>query len=226
MSQCKVVFWDVGGTLLDYRCSLAESVRERLGRAGIDHVRISDESIAATFEDYFRDEPSWLTAGDERAASEKWAARLLPPELASSVANAADHLLWYETFYEPVDGIDDLLSDLKRRGLRQVVVSNWPPSLPRILAHHRLTEHFDAVVFSAEDGIHKPDERIYRRALASAGAAPHEAIFIGDVLEWDVEPPRRLGMRAIHFDPRRRQRTCDAYTVAKLRERLLSMLDV
>src|SRR5205823_4108397 len=123
-----------------------------------------------------------------------------------------------------VDGVEDLLIDLTRRGLRHVVVSNWPPSLPRVLEHHRLTAHFDAVVYSGEDGIHKPDERIYRRALLAAGVAPHAAIFIGDNPEWDVGPPRRLGMRAIHFDPRRRHASCDADTTSKLRQRLPMML--
>ncbi len=62
-------------------------------------------------------------------------------------------------------------------------------------------DHFDSVTISAEEGIMKPDPRIYRIALARAGAAPEEALFVDDVIE-NVEAARALGMQAIHFqDP-------------------------
>jgi putative hydrolase of the HAD superfamily len=43
-----------------------------------------------------------------------------------------------------------------------------------------LCGRFDAVVFSYQLGVRKPDARIYRRALEEIGVAPGEAIFVGD----------------------------------------------
>jgi putative hydrolase of the HAD superfamily len=57
---------------------------------------------------------------------------------------------------------------------------------------------FDGDVFSAEEGVRKPDTKIYRRALARLGVAPAEAIFVDDRLK-NVEGARQVGMRALHF---------------------------
>lgn len=84
----------------------------------------------------------------------------------------------------------------------------------------------DGVIYSGEDGIHKPDPRIYRRALDIAGLAPESVIFIGDNPEWDVTAPRTLGMRSIHFDPRRRHTASDAATVRELRELLRNLAGI
>ncbi len=69
-----------------------------------------------------------------------------------------------------------------------------------------------------------PEEAIYRRALGAIGVAADEAIFIGDHPESDVLGPRALGMRAIHFDPRRQHAMRQADDLATLRKLLMAML--
>ncbi len=57
---------------------------------------------------------------------------------------------------------------------------------------------FDVMVFSAEEGVRKPDLEIYRRALSRLGVAAEEAIFVDDILA-NVEGAQALGIHAIHF---------------------------
>jgi epoxide hydrolase-like predicted phosphatase len=57
---------------------------------------------------------------------------------------------------------------------------------------------FDVSVFSAEEGVKKPDAEIYCRALARLKVAPAEAIFVDDRLK-NVEGARQVGMHALHF---------------------------
>jgi 2-haloacid dehalogenase len=57
---------------------------------------------------------------------------------------------------------------------------------------------FDSVTISAEEGIMKPDPRIYRIALARAGVRPGEAIFVDDALR-NVEGARACGLVALHY---------------------------
>ena len=57
---------------------------------------------------------------------------------------------------------------------------------------------FDVRVFSAEEGVRKPDPEIYMRALSRLGVAPQEAIFVDDRLK-NVQGARQLGMQAIQF---------------------------
>ena len=57
---------------------------------------------------------------------------------------------------------------------------------------------FDSVTISAEEGVMKPDARIFRLALARAGVEPAEALLIDDALA-NVEGARQLGMQALQF---------------------------
>lgn len=221
----RAILWDVGGTLVRDRVPLVEHLRSRLARARWP-TDVSEELLVSSFDTFMRDESNRRTEADEHRGCVTWARELaaslsLPPDRADELAL---HLGVYEDSKEVVSGIPELLAELRARGMRQVVVSNWPPSLPRFLAYHGLTAHFDAVVFSAQDGIPKPDPRIYHRALRAAGVAPADALMIGDNPAWDLHPPRALGLRAIHFDPRLTHPDCDARDVPELRRALSAHL--
>ena len=43
----------------------------------------------------------------------------------------------------------------------------------------------------------KPDERIFRYALKTAGVTPSRAVHVGNRLESDIRPAQRLGMRTV-----------------------------
>ena len=61
-----------------------------------------------------------------------------------------------------------------------------------------IIEYFDSVTISAEEGVMKPDPRIYRIALARAGVQPDEALFIDDALR-NIEGARACGMGTLHY---------------------------
>ncbi len=56
----------------------------------------------------------------------------------------------------------------------------------------------DEMIISAEEGIAKPDKRIYQIALDKMGVEPGEAVFLDDLLV-NVEAARQLGMKAVQF---------------------------
>ena len=68
------------------------------------------------------------------------------------------------------DGIDtDLLAyiDRLRSGSRVGLLSNATTSARRFFTESGIAAHFDAITISGEEGVMKPDERIYRIALAT-----------------------------------------------------------
>jgi epoxide hydrolase-like predicted phosphatase len=67
-----------------------------------------------------------------------------------------------------------------------------------ITTHGRFADAFYNMVISAEEGVMKPDPRIYKRSLENLGVAAGDAIFIDD-FEHNVEGARAVGMHAIHF---------------------------
>lgn len=62
----------------------------------------------------------------------------------------------------------------------------------------RLDTLVDLMIFDDEEGISKPDERIYLLALDRLGLRPEEVLFIDDKRE-NVEAARRLGIASILF---------------------------
>ena len=61
-----------------------------------------------------------------------------------------------------------------------------------------LDQHADTIIISAEEGMAKPDERIYRLALDRLGVRPEEAVFVDD-RRVNVEAAQRLGLHAVQF---------------------------
>lgn len=62
----------------------------------------------------------------------------------------------------------------------------------------RLGELVDLMVFDGEEGVSKPDLRIYQRTLARLGVLPEETVFVDDK-QANVEAALRLGIHAVHF---------------------------
>lgn len=62
----------------------------------------------------------------------------------------------------------------------------------------RLHELVDLMVFDEEEGISKPDERLYLLTLERLGIRLEESVFVDDKDE-NVEAARRLGIAGIHF---------------------------
>ncbi len=62
----------------------------------------------------------------------------------------------------------------------------------------RLGELVDLMLFDGEEGVAKPDARIYQLALMRLGVQPHEVVFVDDK-ERNVEAAGRLGMHTVHF---------------------------
>ena len=89
------------------------------------------------------------------------------------------------------------LRELRGRGLRLVVVSNWDCSLRDVLANAGLLELVDDAVSSAEAGAAKPDPAPFRAGLAAAGCDPDEAVHVGDSEDNDIAGARAAGVRAV-----------------------------
>lgn len=60
------------------------------------------------------------------------------------------------------------------------------------------TELFDVLVFSAEEGVCKPDPRIFRKALRELDVEPEAVLFVDDRIR-NVEGAREFGIHAIQY---------------------------
>ncbi len=94
-----------------------------------------------------------------------------------------------------------VLSQLKAAGYRLGLLSNTCAAHYAFFADGRfrmIPDAFDAVVLSYEEGVMKPDRRIYDVAAEKAGV-PHEQIFFADDLSCNVEGARAAGLDAVLY---------------------------
>ena len=97
----------------------------------------------------------------------------------------------------PFPGVPELLSDLKRKGVRLGVITHGlAVKQAEKLVRLKLVDYMDpaAIFISDEIGINKPNPKLYKTALSALGLEAREAMYVGDNIESDVIPPKSLGM--------------------------------
>jgi putative hydrolase of the HAD superfamily len=99
--------------------------------------------------------------------------------------------------FRPYPEVPGALRALRDAGARLVVASNWDVSLHEVLERTGLAPLVDGAVSSAEVGAAKPDPALFAAALEVAGAAPAEALHVGDSPEADVAGARAAGIEPV-----------------------------
>lgn len=116
------------------------------------------------------------------------------------------------------DDVPPALERLGRLGLPMSVVSNANGTVRDLLGDLGLLRHFRAVVDSAEEGVEKPDPRLFRIALERVGAEAASTLHVGDLYHVDVVGARAAGLRAALLDPAGLYRGADCPRFASLGE--------
>ena len=91
------------------------------------------------------------------------------------------------------------LTKLREMGYRLGLISNAAntPDLNRLIDNHNLRGYFEVIVISADEGIRKPDPRIFSRTLARFGVKPEHAAMVGDTLPADILGAHNAGICSI-----------------------------
>ncbi len=98
----------------------------------------------------------------------------------------------------PMDGVHEMLSELRSRGLYLAVVSNADDDfMEPVLARNGLTALLDDWTSSEEAKSCKPDNVIFEYTLAKAKRAASEVLFVGDSPQHDIAGARNAGMRGV-----------------------------
>ena len=200
----RAVLFDAGHTLLemDYAAVTsalaarghavtqeAVTAAERRARIRLDHEQAAQPTRARTgggrYVRYLLEALGITETGEQRAVAEWRRAFNLPVGLC----HRADA--------EAVDA----LQRVRAAGLTTGVISNSNGSVRFALEQAGLAEHLDFIIDSTVVGITKPDPRVFHLGLQEAGAAPAEAVYVGDSYFVDVLGAREVGMGAVLFDP-------------------------
>lgn len=88
------------------------------------------------------------------------------------------------------------LIELKKKYKIGIIANQMYGSEGR-LENFGIRKYLDVIVASAEEGVEKPDRRIFDIALERAGCKPCEAMMIGDRIDNDIVPAKKLGMKTV-----------------------------
>ena len=93
------------------------------------------------------------------------------------------------------------LAALRRRGLRLGLITNGDSRLQNDKVDlSGLRPLLDLSAVSGDEGIHKPDPRLFRRVAAQLGVAAADCLFVGDNVRNDIEGALGAGMQAAWID--------------------------
>lgn len=106
------------------------------------------------------------------------------------------HNLWEDVPPEVPAALDRM-----RGRFRMGVVSNANGTVRAKLARVGLADYFELVVDSHEEGIEKPDPRIFALALERMGVGAAETAYVGDLYHVDVVGAAAAGLSAFLLDP-------------------------
>jgi putative hydrolase of the HAD superfamily len=210
MGEIQVVFFDVGGTLVELNGSVGEIYGSFARRYGIDRDTVA---MTDAFSRSFREQPPLAfprgTPEDELDRLERdWWRRLVLevvpgfPEFDAFFSEVYDFFRGREA-WKLFDDVIPTLDELRNRGLRLAIISNYDSRIDDLLRDFEIEHFFDGVHISTRVGAAKPDRDIFLSALRCHQVEPGKAIHVGDGLREDIEGASAVGMRAVLIDRNR-----------------------
>ena len=103
----------------------------------------------------------------------------------------------------------ETLGYLKEKYSLHLISNGFKESTELKVSNNGLNEYFENVVISEVVGFNKPDKAIFNHALNLANAGISESIMIGDSLEADIRGAQDYGMKAIYFNPEKKEKPED-----------------
>ena len=155
--------------------------------------------------DTFLDEIGFADWNHAQDAGRSWAegvAELVAAHPHQQALIEAYPARYPETMRGAIDGTVTILRALHRRGVRLVALTNWSAeTFPHARAAFGFLDLFDGVVVSGEEGLAKPDPRIFATAAERYRLEPARTTYVDDSSR-NVAAARGLGFDAVLFtDP-------------------------
>ena len=185
--QRRIVVFDFGGVLLDWN-------PRHLYRKLFAGDEAAMESFLANV-----CTTAWNERQDAGRSFADAVAELLPRHPDKAALIAAYGQRFDEMIAGPIEGTVEILADLRRAGVPRYGLTNFSAETFRPQRQRfAFLSWFDGIVVSGEEGVIKPDPRIFRILLERYRIAPEEAVFIDDNPA-NAAAATALGIHGIHF---------------------------
>ena len=165
------VFFDVGSTIIDEHIAYEHRMKDIADLANTTYSSVYETAMG-----FYKQNQK----GDLETA------KLLGVDLTKW--HKEDEVL-YSDAYECLE----ILSSRYKIG----IIANQSLGTKDRLEQHGILQYIDLVIASAEEGVAKPDNKIFEIALERGNCKPNNAVMIGDRIDNDIIPAKLLGMHTI-----------------------------
>lgn len=165
------LFFDMGSTLLN-----EEKVYDDIFHKIAIAANVSEEYVKTRAIEFFK----------QNKRGHKEVMRLLH----------TDYPEWSPQYEELYPDTVECLRALKKK-YKLGIIANQIPGAEKRLEEMGIRQFFDLIVTSAEEGAAKPDLKLFKIALTRSGCTPEQAAMIGDRIDNDIVPAKRLGMKTV-----------------------------
>lgn len=211
MRNIKVIFFDMGNTLLHFHFGNSDYEKDMKGLIYLtqylnrfnDNIQLNDVKIG-----FYN---SWMNGIKDRRVRnieypienflndflKEYNLKLKLEECVQAIK------CFYTEYIKQLVFEDNLRKDLetiKEKGYKIGVISNtcyYETVMEECFKEAGIYDLIDEFTFSYSLRFGKPDERIFKIAIEKIGVLPQETIMIGDSLESDIKPALQLGMKTI-----------------------------
>jgi dihydrofolate synthase/folylpolyglutamate synthase len=195
LSGIRAVTFDVGGTLIEPW----PSVGRVYARVAAQHgVKVAAEALDRQFVEVWaaKQNFSYSVADWSNLVRQTFAGLTAAPPSAGLFSALYGHFASAAP-WRIFDDVEPCLRELKRRGIKLGIISNWDDRLRPLLRALELDGYFDSIVISGEAGWQKPDPNIFQAAAAQLSTAPGAILHIGDSASEDVAGARAAGLQTL-----------------------------
>ena len=172
MDNIKWIFFDIGSTLVDESKCYEKRYAEAVENTDITYEEFENKVIEFAKQNL---------KGDHEAV--KYYNLALPK--------------WHKELEFLYPEAKTVLKSLKEKNFKIGIIANQSLGSEERLRNWDILEYLDIVVASAEEGVAKPDLKIFEIALKRADCKPQDAVMIGDRLDNDICPANKIGMKTI-----------------------------
>ncbi len=165
------IFFDMGSTLIDESLALEHRIRDVIAGTDITRGQFAEKMVFFARQNQPADLEAIKFFGLNKTPWHKEDERLYPDTL-------------------------QCLEYIHKR-YKTGIIANQSPGSKERLRRFGILQYIDLLVTSAEEGVEKPDRRIFKLALERAGCKPNEAVMVGDRLDNDIVPANELGMYTV-----------------------------
>lgn len=171
LDNIKWIFFDMGSSLIDETLAMEHRIREVIEGTEITYKQFIEKKIFFAKQNKPADLETIKHFGLTKTPWHKEDERLYP---------------------DTIECLEKLYGQYKIG-----IIANQSLGSRKRLEAFGILRYIDLVVASAEEGVAKPDKRIFEIALERAKCKPEETAMVGDRLDNDIVPAKEIGMFTI-----------------------------